>query len=279
MADTLTPKSYIVHHLTNLTHTGRPQSTIVDFGLLNIDTLVWSILAGLLIIICLYLTAKHATAGVPNRLQAAVELLIEFVANQSKAIVKGKQVFAAPLALTILLWIVAMNALDLLPVDLLPSLMRLAGFKENHMRIVPTADINITMGMALGVLVISLYFSIKQKHLKGLLYELFTVPFGKNPLLWPFNFLLNLVEYVAKTLSLGMRLFSNMLAGELVFCLIALLGAIWTGWNISSLIGAVGNVLTGIIWAIFHILIIVLQGFIFMMLTLVYIGQAHDRHG
>lgn len=278
MTDPLTPKSYIVHHLTNLTNTGLPQSTIVDFSLLNIDTLIWSIFSGLLVIVCLYLIAKFATAGVPSRLQAAVEILIEFVADQSKTIVKGKQIFVAPLALTVFLWVVVMNALDLLPVDLLPSLIHLAGFKENHMRIVPTTDINTTMGMALGVLVISLYFALKHKHPKGLLYELVTVPFGKNPFFWPFNLLLNLVEYIAKTLSLGMRLFGNMLAGELVFCLIALLGAMWTGWNISSLMGTVGNVLTGIIWAVFHILIIILQGFIFMMLTLVYIGQAHDHH-
>ncbi|QQS16283.1 MAG: F0F1 ATP synthase subunit A [Neisseriales bacterium] len=278
MAIELTPKSYIVHHLTNLTHTGHLQERVVDFHLLNIDSILWSIIAGLIILVSLYAIIKPATASTPNRWQAAVELLVEFVANQSRTIVRGKQSFVAPLALITFLWVVMMNSFDLLPVDLMPSVMEYLGVQHNHMRIVPTADLNTTLGMALGVFGMSLFFNLRHKHLSGFCKELVTVPFGANLFFWPFNLLLNLIEYIAKTLSLGMRLFGNMLAGELIFCLIALLGTLWTGLNFTSLLGVAGHFLAGIAWAIFHILIIVLQGFIFMMLTLVYIGQACDHH-
>jgi len=141
-----------------------------------------------------------------------------------------------------------------------------------HHRAVPTADLNGTLGMAIGVLILMLYYNIKIKGAGGFVHELFCAPFGANPLLWPFNFLLNLIEFAAKTLSLGMRLFGNMYAGELVFLLIALLGATATWW------GAGMHIIAGSVWALFHILIVVLQAFIFMMLTLVYIGQAHEGH-
>lgn len=274
-----TPKEYIVHHLTNLTHNGHPQDHIVDWHLINVDTLFWSLLAGLIVIALLAIVAKRMTSGIPGRLQAAVELLMEFVSSQSKQIVPGNQQLAAPLALIVFLWIVVMNTLDLLPIDLLPFLINLMGFEHGYMRPVPTADLNAPFGMALGVLLISLFFAFKHKGFVGFFHEMMIAPFGSHPLLWPFNLILNLIEYTAKTVSLGMRLFGNMLAGELIFCLIAMLGAMWTGWNIPSLMGIATNIMAGIAWAVFHILIIVLQGFIFMMLTLVYLGQAREKHG
>jgi F-type H+-transporting ATPase subunit a len=171
-----------------------------------------------------------------------------------------------------------MNLMDLLPVDLMPRMWELfysaTGRDPHHayLRVVPTADLNATLAMALVVLGASIYYGIKVKHPGGFMHELFSAPFGSNILLAPFNFLLNLIEYAAKTVSLGMRLFGNMFAGELVFMLIALLGATVTWWGIGLHIAA------GFTWAVFHILIIVLQGFIFMMLTLVYLGQAHEGH-
>lgn len=275
-ATTLTPREYIVHHLTNLNQSGHPQTSIVDFSLINIDTMFWSLLAGFIVVFLLYLAAKRVTSGVPGRFQAAVELLIEFVDGQAKEIVHGDRTFVAPLALTVFLWVIVMNTFDLLPVDLIPQISIALGV--HYMRIVPTADINAPLGMALGVFALMIYYSFKIKGVGGFMKELFSAPFGSNPILWPFNLLLNLIEYVSKTVSLGMRLFGNMFAGELLFCLIAMLGAAWTGFNFMSISTFIGQLLAGSCWAIFHILIILLQGFIFMMLTLVYIGQAHDHH-
>lgn len=275
-APTLTTREYIVHHLTNLNQSEHAQQSIIDFSLINIDTMFWSLLAGLIVVLLLRLAAVRATAGVPGRFQAAVELLVEFVDGQAKEIVHGDRRFVAPLALTVFLWVIMMNTFDLVPVDLVPEISQALGI--HYMRIVPTADINAPLGMALGVLTLMIYYSFKIKGVGGFIKELFTAPFGANPILWPFNLLLNLIEYVAKTVSLGMRLFGNMFAGELLFCLVAMLGAAWTGFNLMSVSTFIGQVLAGSCWAIFHILIILLQGFIFMMLTLVYIGQAHDHH-
>lgn len=163
-----------------------------------------------------------------------------------------------------------MNAMDLLPVDLLPNISALFGM--HYQRVVATADLNATLGMSISVLIVCFYYNLKIKGLKGWVHELFTTPFGKNPILWPINFLMQLIEFVSKTVSHGMRLFGNMYAGELVFMLIALLG------GTATIFGFVGHVIAGSIWAIFHILIITLQAFIFMMLTLIYVGQAHDSH-
>ena len=275
-ASTVTPREYIVHHLTNLNQVGHAQTSIIDFTLINIDTMFWSLLAGLIVVGLLSLAAKRVTVGVPGRFQAAVELLIEFVDGQAKEIVHGDRRFVAPLALTVFLWVIMMNTFDLVPVDLVPTISKYLGI--HYMRIVPTADINAPLGMALGVFALMIYYSFKIKGTGGFIKELFTAPFGANPILWPFNLLLNLIEYVAKTVSLGMRLFGNMFAGELLFCLVAMLGAAWTGFNFMSVSTFIGQLLAGSCWAIFHILIILLQGFIFMMLTLVYIGQAHDHH-
>jgi len=207
------------------------------------------------------------------------------VENQSKSIVHGDRSFIAPLALTVFLWIVVMNTFDLVPVDLIPMawghLLYNLGFAAHpgdpYMRVVATADLNGALGMSLGVLVLMLYYSVKIKGAGGFVHELFCAPFGSNPLLWIPNFVLNLIEFAAKTVSLGMRLFGNMYAGELVFMLIALLGGA-AALSLGGAFAFLGHVLAGTIWAIFHILIVLLQGFIFMMLTLIYIGQAHQGH-
>lgn len=264
------PTEYIVHHLGHLSN--KHQDKIVDFSIINFDTIFWSIMMGVVGLTVMWLAARKATSGVPGRLQAAVEILVEMVEDQSKSIVHGDRRFIAPLALTVFVWVALMNCLDFLPVDLFAWLFAALGIDHifAYHRVVPTADLNGSMGIALGVLALMFYYGIKVKGFGGWLHELFAAPFG----IWmaPANVLLNLIEFAAKTVSLGMRLFGNMYAGELVFLLIALLGGMATTF------GFIGHVIAGSIWAIFHILIVFLQAFIFMMLTLVYIGQAHEGH-
>ena len=274
---------YIVHHLTHLNSLGHKQAALVDWSVFHLDTLFWSVTLGLLAVLVLALAAAKATSGVPGRFQAAVEILVEMVESQSKSIVHGDRSFIAPLALTVFVWIFLMNAMDLLPLDLLPRIWGGAYAASGHdpahayLRIVPTADLNATLGMSLGVLLLCLYYNVKIKGLGGWVHELFTAPFGSHPVLYPINFAMQIIEFVAKTVSHGMRLFGNMYAGELIFMLIALMGAAWAGTVSGALLWA-GGVVAGTIWAIVHILIITLQAFIFMMLTLVYIGQAHESH-
>lgn len=272
------PSEYISHHLQNLASS--TQTSIVDFSIINFDTLFWSIAMGVLGCFVLWLAARKATSGVPGRFQAAVEMLVEMVEDQSKSIVHGNRAFIAPLALTVFVWVALMNSLDLLPVDLPSKVIEWVGLSSiiTHHRIVPTADLNGTLGIAFGVLILMLYYSFKIKGAGGFMHELFTAPFGNHFLLWIPNLLLNLIEFCAKTVSLGMRLFGNMYAGELVFLLIALLGGIWSFGADTTVLGFVGHIIAGTAWAIFHILIVLLQAFIMMMLTLVYIGQAHDHH-
>jgi F-type H+-transporting ATPase subunit a len=236
---------------------------------------------GLLAVGLLVLAARRSTAGVPGRFQALVELIVELVETQSKNIVHGDRTYIAPLALFVFCWIIFMNTLDLIPIDWVNGINGILGVFHIHIphhKIVPTTDLNGTMGMSLSVLLIILYYSLKIKGVGGFAHELVSAPFGAKWYLAPFNLLLNLIEYVAKTVSLGMRLFGNMYAGELIFMLIALLGSIWTFSLDPSIFGFVGHVIAGAAWAIFHILVILLQAFIFMMLTLVYIGQAHSHH-
>jgi F-type H+-transporting ATPase subunit a len=274
----LDPAEYITHHLTFFS--SKPQTSVVDFSIINYDTLFWSILTGLLTILILWLAARKATPGVPSRFQCAIEMLVEMVEDQAKSMIHGSRTFIAPLALTVFVWVALMNSLDLLPVDLAGRVIGVVGLSSviPHQRIVPTADVNATFGMALGIFILMIYYSIKIKGLGGWMHELITAPFGAHPALWIPNLALNIIEYVAKTVSLGMRLFGNMYAGELLFLLIALLGGIW-GFGLDfGVLGFVGHVIAGSVWAIFHILIVLLQAFIFMMLTLVYLGQAHDKH-
>ncbi len=275
---TQTPSEYIAHHLQNFSN--KSQTSVIDFSVLNLDTVFWSILMGAIALLLFYCIARRASSGVPSRLQCAIEMLVEMVEDQSKAMIQGDRRFIAPLALTIFVWIALMNALDLLPVDLPTAVIQGLGLSDiiHSHRIVPTADLNGTLGIALGVLMLALYYSVKIKGPRGFARELISAPFGAHPFLWPCNVLINLIEYLARTVSLGMRLFGNMYAGELLFLLIALLGSLWSMRLDASVLGLIGHVIAGSLWAIFHILIIVLQAFIFMMLTLVYLGQAHDQH-
>jgi len=274
---------YIGHHLTHLQN--KPMGGIVDFTVFNMDSLFWAISLGVIGCMVMWLAARRATSGVPGRLQAAVELMIEMVDAQAKSIVHNAESrkFVAPLALTVFIWIFMMNAMDLLPVDLIPLIWE-AIFAGNggdphhaYMRVVPTADLSVAMGLSVSVLIISLYYCVKIKGLGGWMHELFTAPFGDHFLLYPFNFAMQMIEFVAKTVSHGMRLFGNMYAGELIFLLIALMGGAFS-LSFTGIALSIGHIVAGTVWAIFHILIITLQAFVFMMLTLVYVGQAHDHH-
>jgi len=275
-----TAGEYIVHHLQHL-QSGK-QSAVVDFSIVNLDSVFYAVAIGVIGCWLLWLAARKATAGVPGRFQAAVEMLVEMVDSQAKGIVHNahSRKLVAPLALTVFVWIFLMNAMDLLPVDLIPHLWHVTQpvhGAPNYMRVVPTADLSITMGLSLSVLLICLYYNVKIKGLGGWLHELFSAPFGDKWFLYPVNFLMQIIEFVAKTVSHGMRLFGNMYAGELIFMLIALMGGAWA-LSFTGIALAIGHVIAGTVWAIFHILIITLQAFVFMMLTLVYVGQAHDSH-
>ncbi|GAB4061868.1 F0F1 ATP synthase subunit A [Uliginosibacterium sediminicola] len=277
---------YIVHHLTHFNTLGEKQSVIVDWNTVNIDTLFYSITLGVVGMLLLWLAARKATSGVPGRFQAAVELLVEMVADQAKGLIHSPESrkLVSPLALTVFVWVFLMNAMDFLPLDVIPniwaSIYGSMGHDPHHayMRVVPTADLNGTLGLSIGVLLVCLFYNVKIKGVSGWVHELFTAPFGSHPVLYPVNFAMQIIEFLAKTVSHGMRLFGNMFAGELLFMLIALMGAAWTGWNATSISLWIGQVLAGSVWAIFHILIVLLQAFIFMMLTLVYVGQAHESH-
>jgi F-type H+-transporting ATPase subunit a len=290
-ASEISPQSeYIQHHLVHFNNIGEKQKLIADFNIINYDSIFWTLSMGLIVVFVLWLAARKATSGVPNRFQGFVEMLVDMVDQQARGIVQNEtsRKFVSPLALTVFCWIVLMNTLDLVPVDFINTIFRILGIGQHHgdllyyHRILPTADLNVTMGMSMGVLLLMFYYGIKIKHATGFFSELFTAPFHAHGfaavLLAPANFLLNIVEFAAKSVSLGMRLFGNMFAGELVFMLIALLGGAWTGFNAMSIGLGIGHVLAGSVWAIFHILIVLLQAFIFMMLTLVYIGQSHEGH-
>ncbi len=278
-----TAGEYIIHHLTHL-QTAKPKA-VVDFSVFNFDSLFFSILLGVLGCWLLWLAARKATSGVPGRFQAAVEMLVEMVDTQAKGIIHNAESrkFVAPLALVIFVWIFLLNAMDLFPVDLFPLIWEkiygAAGGDPHHayLRVVPTADLSITMGMSVAVLLICLYYNVKIKGLGGWIHELFTAPFGNHWALYPFNFGMQIIEFIAKTVSHGMRLFGNMYAGELIFLLIALMGGAWS-LSATGIGLTIGHIVAGTAWAIFHILIITLQAFVFMMLALVYLGQAHDHH-
>ncbi|MDH4133496.1 MAG: F0F1 ATP synthase subunit A [Gammaproteobacteria bacterium] len=248
----LSPSEYIVHHLTNLVY-GEGTTAV------NLDTLFFSFVLGLVFIGVMMLAARRATAGVPGGLQNFAEILVEFVDKQVKDTFHGKNEVIAPLALTIFCWVFLWNAMDLLPVDLLPAIA--GAFGVPYLRVVPSTDLNATFGLSLTVLLLIFYYSIKIKGVGGYAKELLTHPFG--PYLFPANLLLNIVEILAKPLSLALRLFGNLYAGEMIFILIALLP-----WWIQPVLGWP--------WAVFHILVITLQAFIFMVLTIVYLSMAHE---
>jgi len=261
--------AYISHHLTHL-RVGE------GFWTWHIDTLSMSILLGLVTIGLFYSAARKATPGVPGKWQAFVEIMVDFIDTTVKEVFHLDRSFLAPLALTIFVWVFLMNAMDLLPLDFPGKVAGLFGI--HYWRAVPTADLNTTFAMSLTVLAVILAFSLKAKGAGGYLHELFTAPFGAHPLLWVPNFFLNVVELLSKPVSLAMRLFGNMYAGELVFMLIALLGASWAGFTLGSSASMLGQIVMGAAWAIFHILIITLQAFIFMVLTVVYSAMATEHH-
>ncbi len=281
-----TSGEYIVHHLTHLQN--KTQTEIVDFSVINMDSVFWSITLGVLACAFMYFAARRATSGAPGRLQGLVEMIYEMVDSQAKGIVHNakSREFVVPLAMVIFIWIFLMNFMDMLPVDFIPQIWHTVGpavGAKDYMRVVPTADLSITMGMAVAILLICIYYNIKIKGAGGWAHELVSAPFGtsKNPIfaviLGVVNFAMQMIEFIAKTVSHGMRLFGNMYAGELIFMLIALLGGSFalsgTGLFVTFI-----HIVAGLAWTIFHILVITLQAFVFMMLTLVYLGQAHDSH-
>jgi len=263
----LTPSSYITHHLTYSSQSIGNGT----FWTLHVDTLMVSALLGLFTFGLLWWIVRGATSGVPGKRQAAVELLVEFVDDQVKGIFHGdRHTFVAPLALTVFVWVLMMNAMDFLPIDVMAWIYENV-FGQEHFRAVPTSDINATFALALAVWFLMIFFSIKVKGLGGWIHELFCAPFGSNPLVWPANLLFNLIEYVSKPLSHSLRLFGNMYAGEIIFLLLGM-------WAATGLVGTIFGAILGVGWSIFHILIVVLQAFIFMMLTVVYLAMAHESH-
>ena len=271
-----TVSDYIIHHLTNLTYGQLPdgswglahtaeEAQAMGFWAVNVDSMGWSIALGLVFCGIFYAAARNATAGVPGGLQNFVEAIVDFIDDTTRSIFTYKNDLVAPMALTIFVWVWLMNLMDLIPVDWIPGLASAMGI--HYMKIVPSTDPNITMAMALSVFVLIIFYSIKCKGLGGFLGELAFHPFPKFAA--PVNFILEGVTLIAKPLSLGLRLFGNMYAGEMIFILIALM---FTG-------GLVFGVFGGVLqwgWAVFHVLIITLQAFIFAVLTVVYLAQAHD---
>ncbi|OTA16012.1 ATP synthase subunit A [Xenorhabdus vietnamensis] len=266
-----TPGDYISHHLSHLQLDLRTfelvdphKSHEATFWTLNIDSLFFSIVLGMLFLFVFRRVAVRATDGVPGKFQTAVEMVIGFVDNTVRDMYHGKSKVIAPLALTVFVWVLLMNALDLLPIDFIP-LIGEHFFGLPALRIVPTADVSVTLSMALGVFVLILFYSIKMKGIRGFSKELALQPFN-HPLFIPINLILEGVSLLSKPISLGLRLFGNMYAGELIFILIAALLPFWSQWLLS------------LPWAIFHILIITLQAFIFMVLTIVYLSMASEEH-
>jgi F-type H+-transporting ATPase subunit a len=261
------PSEYIAHHLTFAT---KPIGE-GGFWTLNVDTLSVSILLGFVGLGFFWWVAKDASSGVPSRKQAFVEVVFGFITEQVKGIFHGDpHKFVAPLAFTVFVWVILMNSMDFLPADWVGLVTGALGFGHG-VRVVPTADVNTTFALALTVWVLMIGMAVKVKGVGGFIHELFCAPFGSNPLLWPLNFLFNLVEYVSKPLSHSLRLFGNMYAGEIIFLLLWLMASV-------GLVGALSAWVLGLGWAIFHILIVALQAYIFMMLTIVYIQMAHEGH-
>ncbi len=261
----LNPTEYIGHHLTH----GSYQFGDSGFWSINFDSLAVAVLLGFVGIGFIWWTVRGATSGVPGKRQAFVELLFTFVDDQAKSIFKhgDRAAFIAPAALTVFVWVLLMNAMDFLPVDIMAMLTH--GVSAHGFRIVPTADVNTTFALALTVFAMMIYFSIKVKGLGGWMHELFATPFGK--VMFPLNLLFNAIEYLSKPLSHSLRLYGNMYAGELIFLLL------WT-WAATGVAGIFFSFILGLGWAIFHILIVALQAYIFMMLTIVYIAMAHEHH-
>jgi len=263
---TTTPTEYIQHHLSFL---AKPMGE-GSFWTLHVDTFVTTLILGALCFGFLWWITRKATSGVPSKTQAFVELAIGFVNDQVKSVYHGDSKLVAPLALTTFVLVLFMNAMDFLPVDIMAWIYEHV-FHQHNWRGVPTADVNTTFALALSVFALMIFYSIKVKGLGGWIHELFCSPFGSNPLLWPANLLFNAVEYISKPLSHSLRLYGNMYAGEIIFLLLGM-------WAATGLVGVIVGSVLHLGWAIFHILIVVLQAYIFMMLTIVYISMAHEHH-
>jgi len=259
------PTEYIQHHLTFLTQPAGEGG----FWAVNVDTLAVTLVLGIVAFGFLWWVTRSATSGVPSKRQAFVELCVNFVNDQVKGIYHGESFWVAPIALTVFVWVVLMNSMDFLPVDILATGLGAIGL--HNWRVVPTADINTTFALALTVFFLMVVYGIKAKGLGGWTKELFVAPFGGHPLLWPFNFLFQLVEFVSKPLSHSLRLYGNIYAGEIIFLLLGM-------WAASGLAGTVFSGVLNLGWAIFHILIVLLQAYIFMMLTIVYIAMGEEHH-
>ncbi|MCP5428041.1 MAG: F0F1 ATP synthase subunit A [Chromatiaceae bacterium] len=295
--DTLTSSEYIRHHLTNLAYGNLPAGNYCDghqvvtdagwqlagcgeaakamgFSAIHLDTMFWSVVLGVLFLYIFKKAADAATAGIPGGLQNFAEWVIEFIDQSVRGSFSSRNELVAPLSLTIFIWIFLMNLMDLVPVDVIPALSQLVGI--HFMKVVPTTDPNATFGMAIGVFILVLFYSIKIKGVGGFVGELTLQPFSSsnplvNVLFIPINFILEFVSLIAKPVSLALRLFGNMYAGEMIFILIAIM------YSAGTFMGLFGGLLQ-LGWAIFHILIITLQAFIFMTLTIVYLDMAHHEH-
>lgn len=262
--EALTPTEYIQHHLKNLV---APVGDGGGFWTLHVDTLVGAVLTGLLMVFAFWLATRKATSGVPGKWQAFVEICLEFVDRQAKDTYHGKSKLVTPIAITIFFWILLMNMIDLIPVDMVVKPLELLGF--HAWKPVPTADVNATLGMSISVFFLMFFFALKSKGIGGFVHEFLTAPFGKW--MMPFNLILNIVEWLSKPISLAMRLFGNMFGGEIVFLLIWVLGG-------AGFFGAVAGGVFGLGWMLFHLLVIPLQAFIFMMLSIVYLSLSEDSH-
>ena len=254
---------YIQHHLSFNAYP-------VGDGMVHVDSVVTAFVIGFVALGFIWLVARGATAGVPGKRQAFVELVFEFIDDTVKGIFThgNRHSFIAPAALTVFVWVLMMNALDFIPAD---AAAKVTGLFSDEWRLVPTADVNTTFALALAVWFLMIFYAIKVKGIGGWIHEIFCAPFGGHPLLWPANFLFNVVEYVSKPLSHSLRLYGNMYAGEIIFLLL------WV-WAATGLAGTVAGAILGAGWAIFHILIVLLQAYIFMTLTVVYLAMAHEGH-
>jgi F-type H+-transporting ATPase subunit a len=285
--EALSPAQYIAHHLGFNT---QKVGEVGGFWRINVDTLFTSVFLGCLVIGLIWYVARKAQSGVPSKMQAFVEIIFEFVDEQAKSMFHGdRHAFIAPAALTVFLWVLAMNMMSFLPVDFVAAIVSwVSGSHETHWRPVPTSDINTTFALALSVWILMIFFSIKVKGFGGLIHEIFYAPFGgpkffkpksvlgfigliASPLLLLANFMFNMIEYISKPLSHSLRLFGNLYAGEVIFLLLGMLAG-------SGILGMVGAALLGAAWSVFHILVVPLQAFIFMMMTVVYLSMAHESH-
>jgi F-type H+-transporting ATPase subunit a len=272
---------YIRHHLTFLSN--KEPSGLVDFTSIHLDSIFFSVLLAVVFAGSFYMAARKANSGVPGKFQNFVELVVEFVDTQVKDSFHGTNKLLAPLALTIFCWVFLFNAMDILPVDLLPALGRVVGLE--HLKVVPSTDLNVTFAMALTVFVLIIYYSIKMKGLAGFIGELTLQPFTSRnrivqAILVPANLVLEIVPLLARPISLSLRLYGNLFAGEMIFLLLAVLSlhglsqlTSFGGW-----LAVLAHFLLGLVWAIFHLLVITLQAFIFMVLTVVYLSMAHEHH-